>query len=228
MQQEKDYLLKSFLFYHYKRFENAVFKGGTSIRYLYGLNRFSEDLDFNLLHSPKKFEKETKSTLKELEHMGVKNKLRKSEHFENAFTCEVEFQGPLFTGERQSLNKFRIDAGRRTGTLLKPRWELISSEYADTPRYFLVKVLDEQELLAEKISALCNRRKGRDLYDAWFLIKMGTKANKKIIRKKLGGTEPKIAVHKKEYGRDMKKLSPGFPEYEQAVKETTAFLKAIQ
>ena len=32
-----------------KFFEHAAFYGGTSLRILYGLNRFSEDLDFSLL-----------------------------------------------------------------------------------------------------------------------------------------------------------------------------------
>ena len=34
-----------------KFFEHAAFYGGTSIRILYGLDRFSEDLDFSLLKS---------------------------------------------------------------------------------------------------------------------------------------------------------------------------------
>jgi predicted nucleotidyltransferase component of viral defense system len=33
-----------------KFFEQAAFYGGTALRILYGLDRFSEDLDFTLLH----------------------------------------------------------------------------------------------------------------------------------------------------------------------------------
>ncbi|GEP91277.1 Nucleotidyl transferase AbiEii toxin, Type IV TA system [Chitinophaga terrae (ex Kim and Jung 2007)] len=36
-------------------FERAAFYGGTAIRIFYGLNRFSEDLDFSLLESIDRF-----------------------------------------------------------------------------------------------------------------------------------------------------------------------------
>ena len=224
-QQEKDYLLKLFLFYYYKRFENAVFKGGTCARYLYGIDRFSEDLDFTLLHTPKRFESEVKAVLKEIRFSGIESGFRKIERFKDAFTCEIGFEGPLFTGNRQSLNKFRIDAGKRTGVLMKPLWTLIKSEYPETPEHFLVKVLDECEFLAEKLHALCNRKKGRDLYDAWFLIKRGTKANKSIIEKKLGQAGLKIGISKEEYERDMKNLAKRYPSHEQAMKEVKTFLE---
>ena len=38
-----------------KFFEKAAFYGGTALRILYGLDRFSEDLDFSLLNRDKKF-----------------------------------------------------------------------------------------------------------------------------------------------------------------------------
>jgi len=39
-----------------KFFEKAAFYGGTALRILYGLDRFSEDLDFSLLEPNRKFE----------------------------------------------------------------------------------------------------------------------------------------------------------------------------
>jgi len=71
--QEKDYLLHLFLYNYYRKFENAVFKGGTCIKYLYSLNRFSEDLDFNLKVTPETFRGEVKKTLREIELSGIKN-----------------------------------------------------------------------------------------------------------------------------------------------------------
>lgn len=70
-QQEKDYLLRLFLYNYYKKFEDAVFKGGTCLKYLYGLNRFSEDLDFNLPIKPETFQKQVKKTLKEIDLTGI-------------------------------------------------------------------------------------------------------------------------------------------------------------
>src|SRR3984893_4881112 len=39
-----------------KFFEKAAFYGGTALRILYGLDRFSEDLDFSLLKPEKNFQ----------------------------------------------------------------------------------------------------------------------------------------------------------------------------
>ncbi len=49
-QLEKDYLLTLLLYEIYNEFDDElIFKGGTSLKYFYNLNRFSEDLDFSYL-----------------------------------------------------------------------------------------------------------------------------------------------------------------------------------
>ncbi len=49
-QLEKDYLLALLLYEIYNEFDDElIFKGGTSLKYFYNLNRFSEDLDFSYL-----------------------------------------------------------------------------------------------------------------------------------------------------------------------------------
>lgn len=229
-QQEKDYLLKLFLYNYYRRFDSAIFKGGTCIKYLYGLNRFSEDLDFNLLNSSKRFEAEVEKTLGEISRLGIENSFIKVERFRDAFTCEVAFKGPLFTGSKQTRNKFRIDAGKHTGILIEPEWQLISSEYPETPENFLVRVLNDEELLAEKLHALNSRKKGRDLYDAWFLIKKGVPLNRKLLEKKFNAKEVKGInfPQMEEYERDMAKLSTHYAPYSQAVRDITEFFKNPQ
>lgn len=225
-QQEKDYLLKLFLFNYYKKFEGAVFKGGTCIKYLFGLNRFSEDLDFNLRISPKKFQEQVSTVLKEINNLGVESKFRKQELFKDAFTCEMNFKGPSFIGKDLSLNKIRIDAGKRTGIALKPKWQLVSSEYPETPKNFLVLTMDEKELLAEKIIALFSRSKGRDLYDVWFLLKKGIKLDKKIIKKKADMKHDKFPS-KREYKRDLEKLTYKTIPYEQVLSDVKEKLKSL-
>ncbi len=219
-QQEKDYLLKLFLYNYYRKYSDAVFKGGTCIKYLYGLNRFSEDLDFNIKNTPEEFEKQVKNTLKEIKSMGIANHPIKKETFPYSFTCEIAFHGPLHT-EDKTRNKFRIDAGKRLGLIKKPGWQMINSEYPDTPQNYLVLVMDETEILAEKITALMKRKKGRDLYDTWYLIKKGVKLDKKLLNKKTEGIEVgynKIPS-KNEYERDIKKLTNRPIPYEQVKKE---------
>ncbi len=71
--QEKDYLIKLFLYNYFKRFDSAVFKGGTCLRYLYGTERFSEDIDFNITISPSEFASQINKIQNEIELVGVKN-----------------------------------------------------------------------------------------------------------------------------------------------------------
>lgn len=46
---EKDYFQDKFLYELYKKTNKLVFKGGTALYKIYGLPRFSEDLDFSVL-----------------------------------------------------------------------------------------------------------------------------------------------------------------------------------
>ncbi|MDH7506759.1 MAG: nucleotidyl transferase AbiEii/AbiGii toxin family protein, partial [Candidatus Thermoplasmatota archaeon] len=183
-QQEKDYLLKLFLYFYYKTFEDAIFKGETCIRYLYGLPRFSEDIDFNITISSETFQKQIHSTIKKIELIGIKTYFLKEEIFKHAYTCEIGFQGPLYNGTEQTRNKIRIDAGKRMGTIMPAEWKLIQSEYPETKTNFLVKAIHEEEILIEKIITLINRKKGRDLYDVWFLLEKQIPINKELFFKK--------------------------------------------
>ena len=223
-QQEKDYLLKLFLFNYYNSSEDAVFKGGTCIKYLFGLNRFSEDLDFTLKTNPKKFQKQVALTLKKIRKIGIENNFKKQELFRDAFTCEISFKGPLYNNEKHSLNKIRIDAGKRRGIKLKPKWELIESNYPETPKNFLVLALNEEEILAEKISALLSRNKGRDLYDVWFLLKKGVKLKPKLVDRKLLSRKLKFPSEK-EYNRDLEKLTSKVIPYKQVIEEVKKRIK---
>ena len=45
--------------------------------------------------------------------------------------------------------------------------------------------MDIKEILCEKIIALFQRNKGRDLYDMWFLLSAGVELDKKLLKKKL-------------------------------------------
>jgi predicted nucleotidyltransferase component of viral defense system len=219
-QQEKEYLLKLFLHIYYKKYEDAVFKGGTAIRFAQGLNRFSEDLDFNIT-KPNKFEKQVVLVLDEISKIGIHNRLLKKEIFEEAFSCEIAFQGPLYNGTEQTRNKFRIDAGKRMGTMHKPVWTLIESEYPETKGRFTVKIMDMNEILCEKVIALFQRHKGRDLYDIWFLLKSGVILDKKLLKKKLKNIRPdkKNFTTESEYVRDLKYLVPRIIPYAQVKKE---------
>lgn len=219
-QQEKDYLLKLFLYYYYKHNDHAVFKGGTCLKYLFGLNRFSEDLDFNI-KNPKKFHVEVKKVLKELALIGIHNYFIKEELFQDAYACEIGFHGALYKGTNQTRNKFRIDAGYRTGTLKKPEWKIIKSEYPDTEENILVLCMALEEIFAEKILALQERDKARDMYDLWFLINAGVSFDRQLLYEKARKQHVKIRLRfpdKEAYERDISRLTTRMIPYNQVRK----------
>jgi len=226
-QQEKDYLLKLFLYNYFKKFDDAVFKGGTCIRYLFGLDRFSEDLDFNLSLSPEKFLEQIEKTLKEIKLMGIEAHFINK--FEESFTCEIGFHGPLYKGTEQTRNKIRIDAGKRIGTIKEPEWRLIDSEYPETREHFLVKVMNEEEMVVEKIVALMERSKGRDLYDLWFLLKLGVRVDRELFGKKssLQRIDWSRFPSEREYIRDLEKLTGRIIPFGQVMSDIKKELKTL-
>jgi predicted nucleotidyltransferase component of viral defense system len=78
----------------------------------------------------------------------------------------------------------------------------------------------DEELLAEKMITMFERGKGRDLYDVWFLIKKDIKIDINLYYEK-GGKKRNLSdiPSKKEYERDMKKLSNRMIPYEQIKKD---------
>ncbi|MBI5871693.1 nucleotidyl transferase AbiEii/AbiGii toxin family protein [archaeon] len=228
-QQEKDYLLKLFLYYYYKHNDHAVFKGGTALKYLFGLNRFSEDLDFNI-KNVKKFQEEVKGVLKELELVGIQTYSIKEEIFKDAYTSEIGFQGPLYKGTNQTRNRFRIDAGYRLGTLKKPEWKIVKNEYPETEGAILILCMAFEEIFTEKIIALQEREKGRDMYDLWFLINKGVCFDQDLLHKKAKRQHLKIKLHfpdKTAYERDLSRLTTRVIPYGQVRKAIEKVFRKI-
>ena len=167
-----------------KFFEHAAFYGGTALRILYQLDRFSEDLDFSLLLPDKHFDL-TPFLLgleRELESMGfdlkveVKKKVKESEIL-SAFIKGNTKILVLSLTNRQEKNiqnnevlkiKFEIDINPPLGFDVEPKLIL-----NPVPFYVLSYALPD--LFAGKMHAmLCRgwqkRVKGRDWYDfIWFL-----------------------------------------------------------
>ncbi len=237
-QQEKDYLIKLFLFNYFRRYDGAVFKGGTCLRYLYGTERFSEDIDLNLTVSPERFKDEVKNIMGEFEKLGIENGFIKEELFEGSYTCEIWFHGPLYEGTNQTQNKFRVDAGKRGGTLLEPKWTLIDSQYPETRKKFLVQVMDESELFAEKLITLLTRSKGRDLYDVWFLLRSGKTSPPGLIQNKLKmilqeyGIKDEFSWNsypsEREYTGDMERLALNIVPYSQVKTEVKSHIEDLR
>lgn len=179
---------------------------------------------------PRRFRSLIRDSAKILSSYGIEYEFRKEEIFEGAgsYACTLSFRGPLWAGKPQSQNSINVEAGKRTGIILAPEWKLIDSEYPDLAS-FMAQTMHISEIFAEKASALFTRKKGRDLYDVWFLIQKGITFDRKLFGHKLelAGAEPSYSlVSREEYEREMERLVQRAFPYERVSQDVKAFFKA--
>jgi len=181
-QAEKDYYQNIILFIIYsKTAKEIVFKGGTALAKCYGLNRFSEDLDFSIVKKMQIIDIVSKG----LEDFGIKYEMAKNEkESEETEKYRIKIEGILFAGTEKTKCNITLDFSLREKILLEPKIITIGYHMDIIPT-FDVYVMDEKEILAEKIRAVYTRKSARDLYDLSFLIKKGIEPDKEIINEKL-------------------------------------------
>jgi len=168
-----------------KFFEKAAFYGGTAIRVLYGLDRFSEDLDFSLLKKGESFELAdySEALKKELASFGFAVEIESrakpaSAAIQSAFLkadtrtqiITVEFdKGLVQKVPRNQVLKIRLEVD-----IDPPPGFRTEARYLLRPVPFSVRTFSLPDLFAGKMHAvLCrewkSRVKGRDWYDlVWF------------------------------------------------------------
>lgn len=185
-------------------FSHAAFYGGTCLRIFYGLNRFSEDLDFALIDKSPSFNMEDYFPFieKELVAHGINMDIAIKSKSDNADVQTAFVKGNtlmLFlqffpndeearhiVGNQKIKIKFEIDIDNPSGGRTETKYQLLPSPYE-------VKVFDESTLFAGKIHAMIcrdykNRVKGRDYYDYLFYCGKGTKINLLYLENKLKNT----------------------------------------
>ncbi len=191
---EKDYLLELALFVIYSEFGNAlIFKGGTALYKFYNLNRFSEDLDFTLNKKNFDFERMSKKILFSLDRLGVVGKIKEFSKYRNEANVKFNFIGPAYRGGKESMAFVSLNISLRERACNFKKETFIPS-YREIPA-FDVFVMDEKEILAEKIRAVYSRNKPRDIYDLWFLLKRGAEVDYNLIDRKLKLVKVKFSLN---------------------------------
>jgi predicted nucleotidyltransferase component of viral defense system len=166
-------------------FEKAAFYGGTALRILYGLDRFSEDLDFTLLKSDPEFDftPYLEGMKKELASFGFEMEvLQKKKNIEtsilSAFMKMNTIQLYLTIGDEKKSKahnhnekvqiKLEIDTD-------PPSHFRVQNRLVLNPVSFYVLTLHKNDLFAGKMHAALYRAwkgrvKGRDWYDIiWYI-----------------------------------------------------------
>ena len=169
-------------------FEKAAFYGGTALRIFYGLERYSEDLDFSLLKPDSNFSIEPyfKAVIDEFKSLGLtvsikEKKKTKQTAIDSAFLkAETIWQEIVLediikeTGVRSNKTlKIKIEVDRQPPLNFKTEEKLLLRPFS-----FYVKCFTKPSLFAGKMHALLfrkwkNRVKGRDWYDLEWYIKKG-------------------------------------------------------
>jgi len=163
-----------------KFFEVAVFQGGTSLRILHKLPRFSEDLDFMLLAPDPKFDWAPflKVLTATLEEYGLQPEVASKEQMDrrirnavikdNSITNQLD----LSFGKRDSRKKLAI---KLEIDVEPPAHSIDEFTYLDFPVDFEVRHQDLASNFALKIHALLCREylKGRDWYDFTWYVAQG-------------------------------------------------------
>lgn len=183
-QTEKDYLQHVFLLFLSAESKGEfVFKGGTALQKVYGLNRFSLDLDFTSRNDNE--EEIVKRVVMDIIDFGFAAEVFRVEKFKGiSKTLALRIKGPLFNGSDRSVAPLRIEVSRRRDMVLGPEVKEVVPIYPDI-RPYLLQVMKPEEILAEKVRAILYRGRASDLYDLWFLIRKGVKIDLGLVNNKL-------------------------------------------
>ena len=170
-------------------FKYGVFQGGTCLRIFYGLNRFSEDLDFILKEPNQEFnlQPHLQSLSEELLAYGYKvditDRSKTDIAVKKAFIKDDSIGKVLqlnHAGKTGPFRKIRIKLEVDTNPPLGSRTEI---KYLDFPFVSSVTVQDKPSLFAGKLHALLCREyiKGRDWYDFLWYTSQGITVNYEFL-----------------------------------------------
>lgn len=186
-------------------FNHAAFYGGTALRIFYGMDRFSEDLDFSLLVANDTFEmsKYFKPIRDVVNSLGLNFEVSKKDKTVNSNIDSAFIKGNtketlitiypnstdsnLIIHNEKIIIKFEVDVN-------PPLYANTEIKFRLLPFPYQVRVYDQSSLFAGKIHAVIarswkNRIKGRDLYDYVYYLGLDTKVNLRHLESRLKQTK---------------------------------------
>ena len=171
-------------------FDRAAFYGGTCLRIFYGLQRFSEDMDFSLLQADKNFALENyfEPIIAEFKALGKEVVIDKKSktaqtNVESAFLKEnTEIYNLRFTTEKRV--KIKIEVDTQPPSDFSTEYKLLLLPFS-----FMTRCYSLSDLYAGKMHAFLfrnwqNRVKGRDWYDFEWHVRNNTILNFNHLQKR--------------------------------------------
>jgi predicted nucleotidyltransferase component of viral defense system len=173
-----EYCQHLFLSHLYKleNSEKMLFKGGTSLRVIFESPRFSEDLDFTGINlSSKNIENLILESLNNVSYAGIEVNLEGAKKTSGGYLSKIHFSWLEYSPSIQ------IEISLR-GKSAEKEVFVISSEYLPPYSLFALKT---DLLVKEKIDAAVSRKKPRDFFDIYFLLRsrLITPDQKELLKK---------------------------------------------
>lgn len=160
----REYFQHLFLSYFYQQPQTdaVYFKGGTALRIIFQSPRFSEDLDFStILSSVKPIEQAILQTIEAIERENINTNLLEAKQTSGGYLANIAFQA--FEQTTEILLQFSLRKSDKNSEV-----STITSDFI--PPYIVVS-LPQKQLVDEKIQALLTRKKPRDFYDLYFILR---------------------------------------------------------
>lgn len=170
----------------------VTFQGGSALRLFYSGQRYSEDLDFVIGAGENKgfvidgMVELLKKQMTDRYGLELEVKPPSKNEFNgiDVRTWQFKISIPGFLRKQMIKVEFcNVPAHDVGAKLMKPRYGFLD----DTHSAIMLRVESEQEIMADKLTAIANRKylKARDLWDLKFLSDRGVTPDFELVRKKL-------------------------------------------
>jgi predicted nucleotidyltransferase component of viral defense system len=162
---KREYFQHLFLsnFYQQPLTDQVFFKGGTALRMIYNSPRFSEDLDFSSnVNDANQIEAALLETLIAINRENIDIDLVESTITSGGYLAIINFHT-----EGQITVSIQLEISLREG---EKRGEAVTIASDYVPAYTIISLMKEQ-LVDEKIKAFLTRKKARDFYDLYFILR---------------------------------------------------------
>lgn len=187
-------------------FNHVAFYGGTCLRLFHNLNRYSEDLDFNVIENIDDIDLNyyAKKAIIDLNSFGFQSSIKTKSEYDIGEMRRRYFNIPIYEIATSYFNKTTFNKEQSISIKLEISTNYVPGAHYErkvlnAPFFATVLCFDYPSLFSGKICALLarnwpNREKGRDFYDYMFYLSNNIKYNSEYLISKLSNslkTDPK-------------------------------------
>ncbi|MGB9613183.1 MAG: nucleotidyl transferase AbiEii/AbiGii toxin family protein [Candidatus Margulisiibacteriota bacterium] len=180
--------------------EKLLFKGGTALRLVYLSPRFSEDIDFTGqgIYHHAEIDDLFIEALSQVAQAGINIYFKEAKPTTGGYLGLIHYD---LYGQAEDM-KFEISL--RKGALLRGELVTIASEFV--PPYAIMQI-PPKTLVSGKMAALLSRRKPRDYYDLYFMLRH-PQLSKFVDKKKLEIVAGNLESERIDFKRELMVLLP--------------------